>query len=305
MGSPPCAHPFGSGARCRDPGLRCTKTLLGSLARRKVAAVADDTLYDVVTAKGLDALNTAIAHKSMADQVSETLRIMILSRQLTPGLRVTQTELAEMLGVSTMPIREALLRLGSEGLIISSANRSFEVANPTEKGIRDVYWIHGVLAGELAARAWDNKSDALITTLQQEHDAYATLFKPGDRGSLTEANRRFHTAINSVSAPPTIGVVLRNTLHYFPCRRRLKDDPVSSKRGQNSAVVDIPDFSLEVDGWPELASHWQTDLIEQFTRGSREQARQVSIGQSRTAGELFIVAYGSPNPAKVAVTGRR
>jgi DNA-binding GntR family transcriptional regulator len=74
---------------------------------------------------------------------------MILSRQLTPGLRVTQTELADMLGVSTMPIREALLRLGSEGLIISSANRSFEVAHPTEKGIRDVYWIHGVLAANL------------------------------------------------------------------------------------------------------------------------------------------------------------
>src|ERR1700720_4348765 len=131
-------------------------------------------------------ISAPIAHKSMTDQVSEKLRSMILSRELAPGLRVTQADLAEMLGVSTMPIREALLRLGAEGLITASASRSFEVATTTEQGIRDVYWIHGVLAGELAARAWDNKSDALISTLQQEHESYVAAHKAGDQDRLTE-----------------------------------------------------------------------------------------------------------------------
>ena len=98
-------------------------------------------------------ISAPIAHKSMTDQVSEKLRSMILSHELAPGTRVTQADLAEMLGVSTMPIREALLRLGAEGLITASASRSFEVTAVTGRGIRDVYWVHGVLAGELAARA--------------------------------------------------------------------------------------------------------------------------------------------------------
>jgi len=223
-------------------------------------------MYDVLVAKTISA---PIAHKSMTDQVSEKLRSMILSRELAPGLRVTQADLAEMLGVSTMPIREALLRLGAEGLITASASRSFEVATTTEQGIRDVYWIHGVLAGELAARAWDNKSDALISTLQHEHESYVAAHKAGDQDRLTEANRRFHAAINSVAAAPTVGVILRNTLHYFP------------------------DFSLDVPGWRDLASRWQSNLIKAFSTGDREQARRVSIEESHTAGELFILAFWS------------
>jgi DNA-binding GntR family transcriptional regulator len=218
-------------------------------------------------------IRAPIAHKSMTDQVSEKLRNMILSGELGPGTRVTQADLAEMLGVSTMPIREALLRLGAEGLITASASRSFEVAGVTVRGIRDVYWAHGVLAGELAARAWDEKSDALISTLRQEHKNYVAAHKAGDHELLTEANRRFHAAINSLAASPTLNVILRNTLQYFP------------------------NFTLDVAGWRDLARSWQVELIDAFTKGDREKARQVSIENSRTAGELFILAFWSPTVA--------
>jgi len=217
----------------------------------------------------LKPIRAQIAHKSMADEVSEKLRSMILARELPPGTRVTQVQLAEMLGVSTMPIREALLRLGAEGLITASANRSFEVAMVTGRGIRDVYWIHGVLAGELAARAWDDKSEAWISTLRQEHKNYLAASRAADHDELTGANRRFHAAINSLAASPTVGVILRNTLHYFP------------------------DFRIDVPGWRELAGRWQSELINAFANGTREQARQASVDNSRTAGELFVLAFWS------------
>jgi DNA-binding GntR family transcriptional regulator len=224
-------------------------------------------------AEELKTIHAPIAHKSMTDQVSEKLRSMILSRQLAPGTRVTQAQLATMLGVSTMPIREALLRLGAEGLITATASRSFEIATVTGRGIRDVYWVHGVLAGELAARAWDVKSDALISTLRQEHANYNAANKAGDHDGLTEANRRFHAVINLAAASPTVNVILRNTLHYFP------------------------DFGLDVPGWRELASRWQSELIDAFVNGDREKARQASIDNSRTAGELFILAFWSSTVA--------
>ena len=74
----------------------------------------------------------------MSDQVAAMLRRMVLSRQLAPGERIRQAALAEQLGVSTMPVREALLRLVSEGMVIADVNRSFKVANTTEDGIRDI-----------------------------------------------------------------------------------------------------------------------------------------------------------------------
>jgi DNA-binding GntR family transcriptional regulator len=226
-------------------------------------------MYHVVVVNKLKGKSAPITHTSMADNVSEQLRTMILSRELEPGLRVTQVELAEMLGVSTMPIREALLRLVAEGLIVAAANRSFEVATTTERGIRDVYWIHGVLAGELAARAWDNKTASLVAALRQEHANSVQALKSGNSQRLTESNRRFHAAINMAAESPTINVILRNTLHYFP------------------------DFSLDVPGWRELAIDWQRELLDQFSSGDRTQAQQVSLAKSQAAAELFIEAYWS------------
>src|SRR6202035_4757096 len=97
----------------------------------------------------------------------------ILSQELQPGQRIKQAELASMMGVSTMPVREALLRLVSEGMVIADSNRSFTVATTTTpQGIRDVYWVHASLAGELAARAWAKRTDELIANLTTQHEAY-------------------------------------------------------------------------------------------------------------------------------------
>jgi DNA-binding GntR family transcriptional regulator len=143
------------------------------------------------------------------------------------------------------------------------------VALTTGRGIRDVYWAHGIFAGELAARAWDAKTDALLATLHEKHAAYQEALKRRDGASLTAINGRFHAAINSVAASPTIGAILRNTLQYFP------------------------DFSIPVKGWNELASRWQEELITEFTSGDREGARRVSIECSKESGELFVKAYWS------------
>ncbi|TMK43705.1 MAG: GntR family transcriptional regulator, partial [Actinobacteria bacterium] len=60
----------------------------------------------------------------MPDAVVSALRRMILVGELAPGSRATQDELAQRLGVSTMPVRKALLQLAAEGLIEVSPRRS-------------------------------------------------------------------------------------------------------------------------------------------------------------------------------------
>jgi hypothetical protein len=52
-----------------------------------------------------------------------------------------------------------------------------------------------------------------------------------------------------------------------------------------------------VPGWRDLARSWQVELIDAFTKGDREKARQVSIENSRTAGELFVLTFWSPTVA--------
>ncbi|WP_162251555.1 MULTISPECIES: GntR family transcriptional regulator [unclassified Nocardioides] len=214
-----------------------------------------------------DSSHAPIRPQSLTDTVTERLRRMILSRELEPGRRITQAQLAEMLGISTMPIREALLRLVADGMVVASASRSFEVSTTTEQGIRDIYWAHGVLAGEMAARACDARTDSLVQTLQGRHEAYQAAMAEGRLEVLTRENRRFHTALNQTAASPTIGVLVRNCLNYFP------------------------DVNFDVPGWIEQADKWQADLIKAVDAGDREAARAASIKHSVAAGALFTTAY--------------
>jgi len=192
---------------------------------------------------------------------------MIISRELQPGQRVTQAQLAAMLDVSTMPIREALLRLVAEGLVVAEANRSFSVTNTTADSIRDIYWMHAVLAAELTGRGWDNRTPQLLTTLAEQHETYAKSLGRGTQEDLFEANWRFHSSVHRAAAAPALGLMLKNTLHFFP------------------------DFTLPVPGWTELASRWQAGLLEQFTHGTREGAEQVARSSVITASQLFIDSY--------------
>jgi DNA-binding GntR family transcriptional regulator len=210
-----------------------------------------------------------IKHRSMADSVTDRMRQLIISRTLRPGQRIRQAELATMLGVSVMPIRESLLRLVVEGLVIADANRSYTVAPLTPASIRDLYWIHSILASELTARAWDHRSDELIASLHWLHKQYGAALRSNDHAALEEANFEFHKQLHHAAEAPTIAYALRNTMHYFP------------------------DFSSQIDGWPELADGWQAGILKAFVTGSRNSAREVAESNIKKAAGLFIHSYWS------------
>jgi DNA-binding GntR family transcriptional regulator len=189
---------------------------------------------------------------------------MIVSRKFRSGQRIRQAELAAMLGVSTMPIREALLRLVAEGMVTAEANRSFFVADTTAKDIEDIYWMHAMLQGELTARAWDRRSQRLIDTLEGHRREFLAAVKRDDGYGLREANWQFHAAINRVAAAPTIAQALRRTSYYYP------------------------DFQSEVPGWIDLAGQWQRGVLKEFKNGTRDAARAVVSRSLQRAAEMFI-----------------
>ena len=89
----------------------------------------------------------------LRDVVFNTLRKAILTGQLKPGERLMEVHLANSLGVSRTPIREAIRKLELEGLVIMIPRRGAEVARITEKSLKDVLEVRralDVLSVELA-----------------------------------------------------------------------------------------------------------------------------------------------------------
>ena len=81
----------------------------------------------------------------LRDVVFNTLRQAILRGELAPGERLMEIQLADKLGVSRTPIREAIRKLELEGLVVMIPRKGAEVARITEKDMRDVLEVRGTL----------------------------------------------------------------------------------------------------------------------------------------------------------------
>lgn len=137
--------------------------------------------------------------------VLDQLRRAIVLGWFEPGQKLVQTDLAEELGVSTTPVREALRTLANEGLVTIDAYRGAEVHAPSHKELRDVYELRLMLeplaiekAVRLASPAEIEFAEGLSDRMIAEDDPIAWL----------EINRDFHNYLVSLSGNKSLVSVL-------------------------------------------------------------------------------------------------
>ena len=131
----------------------------------------------------------------LRDVVFNTLRRAILRGELKPGERLMEIQLANKLGVSRTPIREAIRKLELEGLVLMIPRKGAEVAEITEKNLRDVLEVRCALE-ELAVQLACDRIDP--ERMQQLLDAAAhfrDILGTADITELGEADEAFHDVI--------------------------------------------------------------------------------------------------------------
>lgn len=112
-----------------------------------------------------------LSRRALGEEVSETLRAAILSGQLGPGERLIEEELAEYMGVSRGPIREALRQLEADRLVVTSPRRGSFVAVFSRQDVDEIYSLRAVLEGVgarwLAERMTDEAAAQLGEALER------------------------------------------------------------------------------------------------------------------------------------------
>jgi DNA-binding GntR family transcriptional regulator len=141
---------------------------------------------------------------SRAGVLSDTLRDAILRGELEPGSPLRQDQLASALGVSKIPVREALQRLAAEGLATFEANRGFSVASLTSGEAEEIYALRAAIEPPMLARA--------IPKLTIVDLAKAELALSEGNGATSEGNWRFHRALYAPAGWDR-GLGLLRTLH--------------------------------------------------------------------------------------------
>lgn len=159
--------------------------------------------------------------ETLSDEVSDRLRAAIISRELTPGERLTEANLAERLGVSKTPVREALMHLVEVGLVESFGGR-LHVVRVSTATIRDAYEMRLLLEVESVRLASQRHSEEdSVSLLAAARDTIAS----ANEGVLSEFLRTdcvFHEAVAACSGNEILARALRNVL-YLTTTLRLRD----------------------------------------------------------------------------------
>lgn len=146
----------------------------------------------------------------LRDVVFNTLRQAILKGELKPGERLMEIALAERLGVSRTPIREAMRKLELEGLVVMIPRRGAQVANITEKDLNDVLEVRIALENMAIEKACKRMSEEELDRLWQAAREFERTMAEGNLVRLAEADVAFHEIIYQASDNCRLIQVLNN-----------------------------------------------------------------------------------------------
>jgi len=138
-------------------------------------------------------LSHGTAQTSRAEHAYRQLLEAILNGSLKPGSRIREVELADWLAISRTPVREALRRLESEGLICNAPHQGMSIAELDYQAVMELYQMREVLEGTAAHLAARQASDAEVFNLRELYQQQQTLLD--DPVAQAINNRAFHNAL--------------------------------------------------------------------------------------------------------------
>ena len=131
----------------------------------------------------------------LRDVVFNTLRQAILRGELKPGERLMEIQLANKLGVSRTPIREAIRKLELEGLVLMIPRKGAEVAQITEKSLKDVLEVRKALEELAVQLACDKMDKEGIENLKKAAEDFKDTLDADDVTKIAQADVKFHDVI--------------------------------------------------------------------------------------------------------------
>jgi DNA-binding GntR family transcriptional regulator len=152
---------------------------------------------------------------NLRDWVAEELRERILAGTLAPGARIDQDGIARELGVSKLPVREALIRLEWVGLVRTVPHRGSSVVQLDPQDLRDTYRIYGMVCGLAGERAVEHLTAGDLHDLERLLDR---IDEATDNHELDNAHMEFHRRINRAGGTRRTRRIIGQLLDSLPVR---------------------------------------------------------------------------------------
>ncbi|CCE97525.1 GntR family transcriptional regulator [Sinorhizobium fredii] len=236
-----------------------------------------------------DEIETKRARGTGWKNVYETLRNEILSLTLTPGQLLDESTLAERFDMSRSPVREALIRLAGEDLVVTLANRSTIVA-PIEVATFPKYVEALDIAQRMNTRlAAELRTEADLKAITKRQKEFETAVNTGDHLRMSEANKQFHMAIAHAGRNPYLASFYERLLNQGQRMLHLHFEYLE-RTHEGYLLTDEHNLMLEairtknVDLADELAHAHTRQFQQNFINFMRENyTTDVSLGRRKAA----------------------
>ena len=147
---------------------------------------------------------------SLASQVHDALAEMLLGGELVPGDRLSMRDLAERLGVSVMPVRDAVARLIAQEALVVLPNRAVAVPLLTPAAFRDLTDVRVHNEGHAAALAAGRMTPGVLARIRRLADDFAAALPLAEGRPSVRINKTLHFAVYEASGSPVLAGVIRS-----------------------------------------------------------------------------------------------
>jgi len=156
-----------------------------------------------------------------APQVFERLREAIVSLELTPGTVLARQELAEQFGISQTPVRDALMRLGEEGLVDIFPQHATVVSRIDIAAARQAHFLRRAIEFEVVRALVQEADDRLLARLRAQVELQAALIGTDDYSEFVAADQSFHRQMYEAAGVPDLWDLVRRGSGHVDRLRRL------------------------------------------------------------------------------------
>jgi len=148
------------------------------------------------------------ARPQLAEDVARFVRRRIFEGTYPPGKYIRLEQLADELGISVTPVREALFGLRAEGLLTQLPRRGFVVLPITRRDIADVSDVQAHIGGILASRAAEHITDDQLRELGRVQDQLEAAYLAEDPEAAVRLNHEFHRGVNVAAGSPKLAQLM-------------------------------------------------------------------------------------------------
>ncbi len=215
-----------------------------------------------------NATSASNAASSAADRAYAEIRGLILAGDASPGTPLREEALADIVGVSRTPVRDALRRLEVERYAVRTLGRRLVVADWDSDDVAEIFALRAMLEGHAAARAARRATQAQLAELRHCNAAIevAVALPQPDIARFLAENRRFHDIILSASASARLSTILAG----------LVEQPIVRRTATRYDRADLA-----------RSAHEHGQLIQAFAAHDEDWARAVMTAHIRRALHAF------------------